>query len=327
MLIGFHAKKHRVPARSQDLEKGGAFLKEWEKCKRPWPEYSLFLNQFHTVCPKIETKFLGKLRNSSVFSAQNQVVSKKKKKRSSPKLRLIFRPKSEIQAFFPPKIRWSPKKKKNWDWFFGRNRKFKGFFRPKSGGLQKKKKVFTEIETDFSGEIGNSSIFSAQNQVVSKEKKKIEADISAEIGNSSVFSAQNQVVSKKKKKKGLHRNWDWLFGRNRKFKRFFRPKSGGLQRKKKIETDFSAEIGNSSVFSAQNQVVSRKKKKKRSSPKLGLIFRPNAEIQTFEGGCFPMWGLFSIFHKNSASKAPKTCDLAYFTSQWYATDRVTVFAH
>ena len=34
--------------------------------------------------------------------------------------------------------------------------KFKGFFRPKSGGLQKNKKtkkVLTEIETDFSAEI------------------------------------------------------------------------------------------------------------------------------------------------------------------------------
>ena len=31
---------------------------------------------------------------------------------SSPKLRLIFWPKSEIQTFFSPKIRWSPKKKK-----------------------------------------------------------------------------------------------------------------------------------------------------------------------------------------------------------------------
>ena len=101
-----------------------------------------------------------------------------------------------------------------------------------------------------------------------------------------VFFAQDQVVSEKKK--GLHRNWDWFFGQNPKFKRFFRPKSGGLQ----------------------------KKKKKRSSPKLGLIFRPNPEIQTFEGGCFPLGGLFSIFHKNSASKAPKTCDFAYFTSQW-----------
>ena len=36
--------------------------------------------------------------------------------------------------------------------FFGRNRKFKRFFRPNSGGLRKKKKkkVFTKIETDFS---------------------------------------------------------------------------------------------------------------------------------------------------------------------------------
>ena len=46
----------------------------------------------------------------------------------------------------------------------------------------------------------------------------------------------------------------------------------------KFETDFSAEIRNSQVFSAQNQVVSKKKKKKRSSPKLGVIFRPNSEI-------------------------------------------------
>ena len=41
---------------------------------------------------------------------------------SSPKLRVIFRPKSEIQTFFSPKFRWSPKKKK----------------------------VFTKIKTDFS---------------------------------------------------------------------------------------------------------------------------------------------------------------------------------
>ena len=29
-----------------------------------------------------------------------------------------------------------------------------------------------------------------------------------------------------------------------------------------------------------------------------------------------MGGLFSIFHIKLASKAPKTCDFAYFTSQW-----------
>ena len=44
---------------------------------------------------------------------------------SSPKLRVVFRPKSEIQTIFSPKIRCSPKKKK-------------------------KKKVFTKIESDFS---------------------------------------------------------------------------------------------------------------------------------------------------------------------------------
>ena len=37
-------------------------------------------------------------------------------------------------------------------------RKFEGFFRPKSGGLQKKK-VFGEIETDFSAEIRNSNVW------------------------------------------------------------------------------------------------------------------------------------------------------------------------
>ena len=105
----------------------GAFLKEWEKCKRLWPKFSSFLNQFF---PKIKTELLGKLGNSNVFSAQKQMVSKKK--RSSTKLRLIFWPNSEMQTFFQPKNRWSPKKKK----------------------------VFTEIETDFSAKFGNSNAFS-----------------------------------------------------------------------------------------------------------------------------------------------------------------------
>ena len=80
---------------------------------------------------------------------------------SSPKLRVVFRPKTEIQTFFSPKIRWSPKKKK--------------------------KKVFTKVESDFSAENGNSNVFFAQNQVVSRkkiEKKKkvftrIETDFAA----------------------------------------------------------------------------------------------------------------------------------------------------
>ena len=63
-------------------------------------------------------------------------------------------------------------------------------------------------------------------------------------------------ISCSTKKKSLPWNWEWFFGRNPKFKRFFRPILGGLQ-------------------------------KKRSSPKLRLIFRPISQIQTFE------WGLFS----------------------------------
>ena len=113
--------------------------------------------------------------------------------------------------------------------------------------------------------------------------------------------------------------------KDRKFKRFFRQKLGDLQ---------------------------KKKKKKRSSPKFRVIFRRKSKIQTFfppkirwskkkkkkkkglrqnsrrfffqnfassnvSGGAFFAWGgLFSIFHRKSASKAQKTCDFAYFTSQW-----------
>ena len=48
--------------------------------------------------------------------------------------------------------------------------------------------------------------FEAQNLKNSDVFTKIETDFSAEIGNSNVFFAQIQVVSKKKKKKGLHQN-------------------------------------------------------------------------------------------------------------------------
>ena len=88
-----------------------------------------------------------------------------------------------------------------------------------------------------------------------------------------------------------------------------------------IETDFPAKIGNSNVF------LFFQSKNRCSLPKLRLIFRPRSEILTlFQaesrhvfhnfGTQFPLGGLFSIFHQKSASKAPKTCDFAYFTSQW-----------
>ena len=81
---------------------------------------------------------------------------KKKKKRSSPKLRLIFRPKSEIQTFFLPKIRWSPKKKK-------------------------KKKVFTKIETDFSAGFVTFRSVGGNASRNGAELFKIRADFSAKI--------------------------------------------------------------------------------------------------------------------------------------------------
>ena len=75
-------------------------------------------------------------------------------------------------------------------------RKFKAFFHPKLGDLQKKKKkVFAKIPSDFSAESRNSKVFSAQNKVISKTKTKnkkkkvftkIETDISSNFANSDV---------------------------------------------------------------------------------------------------------------------------------------------
>ena len=90
---------------------------------------------------EIESDFSAVFGNSNVFFTQNQVVFKKKK-RSSPKLRVIFRPKSEIQTFFSPKIRWSPKKKTNKKKKKRSSPKLRVIFRPKS-----------EIQTFFSPKI------------------------------------------------------------------------------------------------------------------------------------------------------------------------------
>ena len=69
----------------------------------------------------------------------------------------------------------------------------------------------------------------------------------------------------------------------RKFKGFFRPKLGDLQ-----------------------------KKKKRSSPKFRAIFLPISQVQTFEGGLFSYGGgLFSIFFGARAPPAPPLATLLY----------------
>ena len=63
--------------------------------------------------PKLRVIFRPKSEFERFFSPKLRWSRKKKKKKKvSPKLRVIFRPKSEIERFFPPKLRWSPKKKK-----------------------------------------------------------------------------------------------------------------------------------------------------------------------------------------------------------------------
>ena len=73
---------------------------------------------------------------------------------------------------------------------------------------------------------------------------------------------------------GLSENWDEISRKAQKFKGFFRPKSGGLQ-------------------------------KKRSSPKLRLIFRPNSEILKLEGGLFSYGGAIFKFSQKIGLKSTK----------------------
>ena len=60
--------------------------------------------------------------------------------------------------------------------------------------LESESHGLSEIEREFFGKLGNSNVFSAQKQVVSKRKKKvfteIETDFSAVIGNLNAFSGR-----------------------------------------------------------------------------------------------------------------------------------------
>ena len=141
----------------------------------------------------------------------------------------------------------------------------------------------------------------------------IDLECLGKLGNSKLFSAQTQVISKKKKKKGFRQNSELFFGRNPKFKAFFCPKSGDLQTKQnkkkvfaKIQSYFSAEIRNLKLFSVQNRVISQKKKKKKEKrKKKGLYsrsvpffirthsnFQPKArtpDAQLTKGGAMPQF--------------------------------------
>ena len=78
--------------------------------------------------------------------------------------------------------------------------------------------------------------------------------------------------------------------------------------------DFSAEIGNSNSFSAQKQVISKKKKVfteietdfSGRNHKFKRFLRPNQGNSFTTSAPKSLWGgLFSFFEQKSASKAPK----------------------
>ena len=57
--------------------------------------------------------WLGSVADLENFGGGDFKHKTSKIRMSSPRLKVIFRPKSEIQRFFSPKIRWSPKKKRS----------------------------------------------------------------------------------------------------------------------------------------------------------------------------------------------------------------------
>ena len=81
---------------------------------------------------------------------------------------------------------------------------------------------------------------------------------------------------------GLSEIWDGISWKALKFKRFFRSKTDGLQKKKRSSPKLSLIFRPKSEIQTIFQPINRwsPKKKKRSSPKLSLIFRPKSEIQT-----------------------------------------------
>ena len=89
----------------------------------------------------------------------------------------------------------------------------------------------------------------------------------------------------------------------------------------KIERKFLGNLGNSNAFFAQKQVLSKKKKvvtEIGQNRKFKHFFWPIHDIYFTTSAPNFLWGergLFSIFHQKLASKAPKTFDFAYCTSQ------------
>ena len=141
----------RLQSRSQDFAKGrGGFFGNLIQLKTNLTQIFISLKlDSGGFSVKIRWSPKKKVlhRNSKVFVGRNQKFKgffpaeywwspNKKKKRSSPKFKGFFQPKSEIQGFVS-----------------GRNQKLKGFFRPNAGDLQQKKGLHR-----------NSKDFSCRNQ-------------------------------------------------------------------------------------------------------------------------------------------------------------------
>ena len=89
---------------------------------------------------------------------------------------------------------------------------------------------------------------------------------------------------------------------SRKFRRFFRPKSGDLQKTKKKKVIFRPK-SKIQTFSKSGDL--QKKKKKRSSPKFRAIFLPISHVQTIEGGLFSNGGGYFHFSQKIGLKSTK----------------------
>ena len=98
--------------------------------------------------------------------------------------------------------------------------------------------------------------------------RNLRRNVSAKLGNQSFLSAQCWVISKKKKKKKVFA---------------------------KIQSDFSAEIRNSKVFSAQNWVIFQKKKKKVFTKIEAAISSNFANSDVWGGAVFEWGGYFPFF--------------------------------
>ena len=108
---------------------------------------------------------------------------------------------------------------------------------------------------------------------------------------------------------GLSENWDEISRKALKFKGFLRPKSGGLQKKKGLHRFWDWFFGpNRKILTLK---IRWSPKKKKVFTKIETVF---SAIQTFEGGLFSNGGV--NFSQKTASKPPKWCGFAYFTSQW-----------